>query len=164
VAKYSKELAKASGLDILQIKEVGIVGLLHDIGKIAIPRRVLDQPGKLSSEEWETVKTHARIGYELITGIGQLSHLALSVACDQEFWNGKGYPLGLSGEEIPLYSRLTAVADTFDALTSDRAYRKALPINDALSIIREESGKQFDPNIAGIALSVLPEVYKALSR
>ena len=128
---------------------------LHDIGKIHIPDAVLNKPGKLTEEEFEIMKTHTTAGEELLTHakaeLGESGYLNTAVemaAYHHEWWNGKGYPYGISGEEIPLCARIMAVADVFDALTSKRCYKNAMPLEKAYAIIREESGTHFDPAVA----------------
>lgn len=127
---------------------------LHDIGKIHIPDAVLNKPGKLTEEEFEIMKTHTTAGEELLTHakaeLGESGYLNTAVemaAYHHEWWNGKGYPYGISGEEIPLCARIMAVADVFDALTSKRCYKNAMPLEKACAIIREESGTHFDPAV-----------------
>lgn len=127
---------------------------LHDIGKIHIPDAVLNKPGKLTEEEFEIMKTHTTAGEELLTHakaeLGESGYLNTAVemaAYHHEWWNGKGYPYGISGEEIPLCARIMAVADVFDALTSKRCYKNAMPLEKAYAIIKEESGTHFDPAV-----------------
>lgn len=127
---------------------------LHDIGKIHIPDAVLNKPGKLTEEEFEVMKTHTTAGEELLMHakeeLGESGYLNTAVemaAYHHEWWNGKGYPYGISGEEIPLCARIMAVADVFDALTSRRCYKNAMPLEKAYAIIREESGTHFDPAV-----------------
>lgn len=127
---------------------------LHDIGKIHIPDAVLNKPGKLTEEEFEVMKTHTTAGQELLNHakaeLGESAYLNMAVemaAYHHEWWNGKGYPYGISGEEIPLCARIMAVADVFDALTSKRCYKSAMPLEKAYAIIREESGTHFDPAV-----------------
>ncbi|MBD5507848.1 MAG: HD domain-containing protein [Lachnospiraceae bacterium] len=127
---------------------------LHDIGKIHIPDAVLNKPGRLTEEEFEVMKTHTTAGEELLIHakeeLGESGYLNTAVemaAYHHEWWNGKGYPYGISGEEIPLCARVMAVADVFDALTSKRCYKSAMPLEKAYAIIREESGTHFDPAV-----------------
>ncbi|MCM1104799.1 MAG: HD-GYP domain-containing protein [Clostridium sp.] len=136
------------------LNDMVIAAPLHDIGKIHIPDAVLNKPGKLTDEEFEVMKTHTTAGEELLTHakeeLGESGYLntALKMAAyHHEWWNGKGYPYGISGEEIPLCARIMAVADVFDALTSKRCYKSAMPVEKAYAIIREESGTHFDPAV-----------------
>ncbi len=159
-AKYVEDIAKElkrQGIysDILNdryISDMVVAAPLHDIGKIHIPDAVLNKPGKLTEEEFEIMKTHATAGEDLLIHakeeLGESGYLNIAVemaAYHHEWWNGKGYPYGISGEEIPLCARIMAVADVFDALTSKRCYKNAMPLEKAYAIIREESGTHFDP-------------------
>jgi putative two-component system response regulator len=137
---------------------------LHDVGKIGIPDSILRKPGPLTSEEWEVMKGHASMGARILSGgrssvVRFAEEIALS---HHEHWDGQGYPRGLAGEEIPLAGRLVMVADVFDALTSDRVYRKAWPVDKVMAYIRQHAGKRFDPCIA--ALLERNEVREALLR
>ncbi|MCM1050174.1 MAG: HD-GYP domain-containing protein [Clostridiales bacterium] len=161
-AKYveciAKELKK-QGLysDILTdryMSDMVVAAPLHDIGKIHIPDAVLNKPGKLTDEEFEIMKTHTTAGEKLLRhakeelGESEYLNTALKMAAyHHEWWNGKGYPYGISGEEIPLCARIMAVADVFDALTSKRCYKSAMPLEKAYAIIREESGTHFEPAV-----------------
>lgn len=136
------------------MKDMVVAAPLHDIGKIHIPDAVLNKPGRLTDEEFEIMKTHTTAGEELLVrakeelGESEYLNIALEMAAyHHEWWNGKGYPYGKSGEEIPLCARIMAVADVFDALTSKRCYKDAMPLEKAYSIIREESGTHFDPDV-----------------
>ncbi len=154
----AKELKK-QGIysDILTdryLNDMVVAAPLHDIGKIHIPDAVLNKPGKLTEEEFEIMKTHTTAGEELLTHakaeLGESGYLNTAVemaAYHHEWWNGKGYPYGISGEKIPLCARVMAVADVFDALTSKRCYKNAMPLEKAYAIIREESGTHFDPAV-----------------
>lgn len=137
------------------IKDMIVAAPLHDIGKIHMPDAVLNKPGKLSEEEFAIMKTHTTAGRELLDRareeLGESGYLNTAIemaAYHHEWWNGKGYPYGVSKEEIPLCARIMAVADVFDALTSKRCYKDAMPIEKAYAIIREESGTHFDPVVA----------------
>ena len=136
------------------VSDMVVAAPLHDIGKIHIPDAVLNKPGKLTEEEFEVMKTHTTAGEELLTHakaeLGESGYLNTAVemaAYHHEWWNGKGYPYGISGEEIPLCARIMAVADVFDALTSKRCYKNAMPLEKAYAIIKEESGTHFDPAV-----------------
>ena len=126
---------------------------LHDIGKMGIPDRILHKPGPLSEEEWDIMRQHPQYARDLLSPIDYLRP-AMDIPCHHhERWDGSGYPSGLKGEEIPLSARLFAVVDVFDALTSDRPYRKAWPKQNALTYIKEQAGKLFDPNITATFLA-----------
>ena len=158
VSCIAKEL-KRQGIysDILTeryMSDMVVAAPLHDIGKIHIPDAVLNKPGKLTEEEFEVMKTHTMAGEELLTHakaeLGESKYLNMAVemaAYHHEWWNGKGYPYGIRGEEIPLCARIMAVADVFDALTSKRCYKNAMPVEKAYAIIKEESGTHFDPAV-----------------
>ncbi len=158
VEHIAKEL-KRQGIysDILTdryLSDMVVAAPLHDIGKIHIPDAVLNKPGKLTEEEFEIMKTHTTAGEELLVHakaeLGESGYLNTAIemaAYHHEWWNGKGYPYGISGEEIPLCARIMAVADVFDALTSKRCYKSAMPLEKAYGIIREESGTHFDPAV-----------------
>jgi putative two-component system response regulator len=122
---------------------------MHDIGKIGIPDNILQKPGKLTAEEYEVIKGHPQIGADIIgETTSNLLFVAKQVALyHHEKWNGTGYPHGLKGEDIPLVARIVAVADVFDALTSERPYKKAWPIEDVLELMRKESGAHFEPKL-----------------
>ena len=174
-AKYVEGIAKElkrQGLyrDVLTDRYMGdmvVAAPLHDIGKIHIPDAVLNKPGKLTEEEFEVMKTHTTAGEELLTHakeeLGESGYLKIAVemaAYHHEWWNGKGYPYGISGEEIPLCARIMAVADVFDALTSKRCYKSAMPLEKAYAIIREESGTHFDPAVVEAFFVVAEDIEK----
>jgi response regulator RpfG family c-di-GMP phosphodiesterase len=147
VAMYASYLARRLGLAPDMIEIVRQSALMHDIGKIGCVLN-LNKPGKLSQEEYEIFKQHPRFGYDILEPIKFLHPLIPGVHLHHEMWNGRGYPLGLSGNEIPLIARIISVADTYDAMTSDRAYRRALPHDVAVAELDRCSGSQFDPDIS----------------
>ena len=147
------------------LSDMVVAAPLHDIGKIHIPDAVLNKPGKLTEEEFEIMKTHTTAGEELLTHakaeLGESGYLNTAVemaAYHHEWWNGKGYPYSISGEEIPLCARIMAVADVFDALTSKRCYKSAMPLEKAYAIIREESGTHFDPAVVETFFAVTADM------
>lgn len=151
------------------IKYICEVAPLHDVGKIAVSDIILNKPGRFTPEEFEQMKKHASEGGKIIEKLlGEdadptLLKIAKEIAqFHHEKWNGKGYPSGLSGEEIPLAARIMAVADVFDALISKRAYKEAMPVKEAFTIIREEAGTHFDPEIAHVFLELQREVEQSL--
>lgn len=154
VTRYCLEMAKAIGCSVEQLKHIERGAYLHDIGKIGIPDSILLKPGKLTPEEREVIQRHPSIGYELVSRIEFLAPAAEIVLTHQERYDGTGYPQGLAGEGIPLGSRIFAIADTLDAMTSDRPYRKALPLSVALEEIVRESGRQFDPAAVRVLASI----------
>jgi response regulator RpfG family c-di-GMP phosphodiesterase len=149
VARYAVNLAKWLGLDEAQIEIVRHSALMHDIGKIGCVMN-LNKAGKLTQSEYEVFKRHPAYGREILDPIKFLGPVIPGVHLHHERWDGRGYPLGLAGKDIPLIARIIAVADTYDAMTSDRAYRRALPHEVTVSEIERCSGTQFDPDIAGI--------------
>jgi HD-GYP domain-containing protein (c-di-GMP phosphodiesterase class II) len=148
VAWGARELALAIGLDEATAERAHLAGLLHDIGKIGVPESVLTKKGRLTEAEFDMIKRHPRIGYDILRGIPSLEDVLPGVLHHHERWDGKGYPTGAAGEEISLFGRILAVADVFDALSSDRAYRKALPREEVLGEIQRSSGTHFDPRMA----------------
>jgi HD-GYP domain-containing protein (c-di-GMP phosphodiesterase class II) len=122
--------------------------LLHDVGKIGIPEEILCKPGKLTAEEFEVIKQHPRMGFEILRPIGSLGVILDGVLYHHEYPDGSGYPEGLVGSEIPLVARIIHVADTFDALTSTRSYREAFSLEQAFEIIRQEGGRRTDPTVS----------------
>jgi len=148
VAWGARELASAIGLDEATAERAHLAGLLHDIGKIGVPETVLTKKGRLTENEFDMIKRHPRIGFDILRGIPSLEDVLPGVLHHHERWDGKGYPTGAAGEEISLFGRILAVADVFDALSSDRAYRKALPREDVLAEIERSSGTHFDPRMA----------------
>jgi HD-GYP domain-containing protein (c-di-GMP phosphodiesterase class II) len=148
VTRYAMELAQAIGLPESEIEKIQLSGLLHDLGKIGVPDAILDKPGKLTDEEWEIMKRHPIIGYEMLKDIWQLRGTVLDgVLYHHERIDGKGYPFGLKGDDIPFAGRLLAVADGFDAMTSDRPYRAGMPKEKALEILLENAGTQWDKEL-----------------
>lgn len=148
VAWGARALASAIGLDEATAERAHLAGLLHDIGKIGVPESVLTKKGRLTEPEFDMIKRHPRIGFDILRGIPSLEDVLPGVLHHHERWDGKGYPTGAAGEEISLFGRILAVADVFDALSSDRAYRKALPREQVLAEIERSSGSHFDPRMA----------------
>lgn len=150
LTELSKKLGRALGLCEDKIDELELVSTLHDIGKISVDRNVLTKAGKLSEEYWREIKKHPDVGYRIANSTPELRHIADYILCHHERWDGKGYPQGLAGKEIPLVSRIISIVDAYDAMTQDRAYRKALPKEEAVAEIMNNAGTQFDPEIAKI--------------
>jgi putative two-component system response regulator len=157
VATYSKEIAKRYGYDEKQQEMIFMMGLLHDVGKIGVPDEVINKPGRLTDQEFALIKKHPDIGGKILGNIKEMPELAAGAKWHHERYDGRGYPEGLSGEAIPEEARIIAVADAYDAMTSNRSYRGALPQD----IVREEIGKgkgsQFDPIFADILLDMIDE-------
>jgi HD-GYP domain-containing protein (c-di-GMP phosphodiesterase class II) len=142
-------------LPVDEVETIADVALLHDIGKIGIPNEVLHEPGKLNDEQWEIMKQHPVIGERIVARIPGLETVAEAIRHEHERWDGKGYPDGLKGDTIPLASRIVLVCDAFHAMTSDRPYREAMPVDDARAELVRHAGTQFDPVIVGALLSSL---------
>lgn len=147
VTEYALTLGRAMGLSEKELSTIAKGALLHDIGKIGVPDNILLKPGKLTEEEWAVMKKHPEHGFELLKKIEFLEDASRIVLHHHEHYNGNGYPGGLSGRDIPLGARIFSVVDAFDAITSNRVYRKASSFDDAREIIKNESGMQFDPAI-----------------
>ena len=147
VVTYSLRLGREYGLDAARMKSLEFGSLLHDIGKIGVPDLILRKPAKLTEEEWVLMREHPTHGQQILRGIEFLEGAARVVAQHHEKWDGSGYPLGLKGEEIDLCARIFSVADAFDAMTSDRVYRKGKPYDDAAKELDLWAGKQFDPKV-----------------
>jgi putative nucleotidyltransferase with HDIG domain len=141
--------------DTVLIEAVETAALLHDIGKLAIPDRLLHKPGPLTREEYEQVKLHAEIGADMLAGIDFAGPLATIVRHHHENWDGTGYPHGLSGDDIPFGARLLSIVDCYDALTSERPYRKEMPHDRALKMIVERRSTNFDPVVCDVFLRVV---------
>jgi len=154
MSHYAHILGKGMGMNDDECEQLKHASAVHDIGKIGIPDGILLKPGKLDKEEFEIMKTHSAIGAQLLAGIdSDLCNLAEKIALTHhEKWNGKGYPNGISGTDIPLEGRIAAVSDVFDALTSVRPYKKAWPVDDAFQLLILEKGQHFDPEIVDLFL------------
>jgi putative two-component system response regulator len=159
MSRYSEILAERCAPDELcrQIREASS---LHDVGKIGIPDRVLLKPGPLTRDERMVMEEHPLIGYRILGGSDSpLLKLAAEIALTHHEWvDGSGYPNGLSGEAIPLAGRISAIADVFDALTTNRVYRRSFPLVEAVEIMKKESGTHFDPDLLSAFWEVLPQV------
>src|SRR5437879_4625698 len=161
---YSIEIAKAMGGLESQMRNIAMGAWLHDIGKLAISDAILLKPGPLTDEERKIMQRHAQIGYDLVKGIPFLADAAEIIFAHHERSDGSGYPRGLKTEEIPVGARIFAVVDTFDAMTSDRPYRRALPFKASQEVIERGAGKQYDTQTAEAFLSVPDEVWNAIRR
>ena len=150
LAAMARKIGEELSLSQLEMDQLELLSMLHDIGKVAVPDRILNKPDKLTPEEWSEMRKHPEVGYRIASSSPELSPIAEYILCHHERWDGKGYPQGLAGEEIPLLSRILSIVDAYDAMTEDRAYRKAMGKKEAISEIRENSGTQFDPRIASI--------------
>lgn len=157
LADISKKIASRLSLSQKEMDDLEVFAMLHDIGKVGIDDRILNKPGKLTEEEWVIMKRHPEIGYRIAMASPDLENVAGYILSHHERWDGKGYPRGLSGKEIPLLSRIIALADAYDAMTEDRVYRKAMSSDEAIKEITRNSGTQFDPQIVELFLQVSKE-------
>ncbi|MGL5502811.1 MAG: HD-GYP domain-containing protein, partial [Aeromonas veronii] len=157
VALYTEQFCHLMGMSEEQSELVKRASPLHDIGKVGIPDAILHKPGKLTPEEWEIMKTHAQLGQDMLSGSDlALFQIGATIAGNHhEKWNGSGYPRGLKGADIPLEGRIVALADVFDALGSDRCYKKAWPLDKVLALIEEEKGQHFDPQLVELMMANL---------
>jgi len=162
VTSYCLKIAQAMGCSSAQLGTIARGVCLHDIGKFGIPDAILRKPGKLTEEERAIMQTHVKIGYELVCRIAFLASSAELVLTHHERYDGGGYPRGLRGDEIPLLARIFSVADTLDAMTSDRPYRRALPYAAAREEITRESERQFDPRVVKGFLSIPEEIFQKI--
>jgi len=162
ISKISAMLGKIMGMNDSECDLLFNASPMHDTGKIGIPDRILFKPGKLVGEEWEVMKTHAEIGADMLSGYDSaLLEMAYIIALSHhEKWDGTGYPKGLAGEEIPLVGRIVAIADVFDALTSERKYKQAWSLEDTVALLKKERGRHFDPDLVDRFLELLPEILK----
>jgi putative two-component system response regulator len=163
---YSKLLALAAGFSEETADNLLHAAPMHDIGKIGIPDHILLKPGKLDEAEWEVMRRHPEIGLEIIgEHESELLLAAATIALTHhEKWDGSGYPNGLKGDEIPLIGRIVAVADVFDALTSERPYKNAWSVENALTYMQNESGKHFDPDLISLFIEILPSTIEVMNR
>ena len=164
VAHYCLEIAKAANCTPEEVIQILRGSYLHDIGKIGIPDGILLKPGKLTPEEVVVMRTHSRIGYEQVSHIPFLAPAAEIVLAHHERFDGTGYPRGLKGNDIPLGARIVAVANAFDVMVNDQAYRRALPWSVAYDEIRRESGQQFDPKVVQAFFTIPPGVWEEIRR
>jgi len=160
VVEYAVMVAQAMGVSEPELSWIRRGAILHDVGKIGVPDAILRKPGKLDPAEWEEMRRHPEMGYQMLKHIRFLKPALEIVHCHQERWDGSGYPRGLKGDEIPLGARIFAAVDTFDAMTSDRPYRAALSIEAARDEIGRFSGIQFDPRVAEAFLSIEADVWR----
>ncbi len=164
VVRYTLAIARRIAIDDRDLPALGRGALLHDIGKIGVPDAILLKPGRLTEDEWTEMRKHPQIGFDILNSIQFLGASAEVVLCHQERFDGRGYPRGLSGEAIPIFARIFAIADTFDAMTTNRPYRRALPAEAARAEIARCAGTQFDPRCAEAFLTMQQEELEALAR
>lgn len=157
LGRFCRGIGKSMGLTSYAIDELEVLAVLHDIGKIGIDDQILEKPGALTGDEFQVIKKHPEIGYRIAQTVPELLTIADYILAHHERWDGKGYPRGLAGDEIPLSARILAVVDAYDAITQDRPYRKALSKKKAISELQRNAGTQFDPKIVDIFLEYLKQ-------
>ncbi len=150
VQHYAVEIGKEMGLSEAELNALRAASLLHDIGKLAVPEHIITKPGKLTPQEFEKMKIHPVVGAEILEQVNFPYPVAPIVKAHHERWDGRGYPLGLAGEEIPLGARILSAVDCLDALASDRQYRRAVTLDEAMAVVQSEAGKSYDPRVVEI--------------
>ena len=155
VADYSKRIGKEAGLSARECDELYYVALLHDVGKIGIPEQIINKEGKLTDEEYAVIKTHPELGAQILQSISEIPFISSGAHYHHERYDGKGYPAGLKGTDIPMYARIISVADAYDAMTSKRSYRKTIPQQEVREEIVKGAGTQFDPDYARIMVHLI---------
>ena len=155
VAEYSVIIAKEVGIDEEKLSDIRYIALLHDIGKIGVPDSILKKKGRLSDDEYEEMKRHTVAGEIILSGVETIPDLMVGAKYHHERFDGKGYPSGLSGDDIPYIARIIAVADAFDAMTTDRVYRKRLPPDIVMAELEKGKGTQFDPQVVQVFITYL---------
>lgn len=155
VAEYSKEIAKRAGLSEEMQNDIYMMGLLHDVGKIGIPDAIINKPARLTDEEYSIIQNHPVMGAKILKNITEFPKMCTGARWHHERYDGKGYPDGISGQDIPLEARIIAVADAYDAMSSRRSYRDVLPQAQVRSEVEKGKGTQFDPIFAEIMLSMM---------
>jgi diguanylate cyclase (GGDEF)-like protein/PAS domain S-box-containing protein/putative nucleotidyltransferase with HDIG domain len=158
VSTLCENMGKALGLSEDKIQEMKTVGLLHDIGKIAIDENILNKPGKLTEEEREEIKKHPEIGYRILSSVNDMSEMAEYVLAHHERWDGGGYPKGLKEKEIPIQARIIAIADAYDAMTSERPYRSPLSVEVAIEELENNAGTQFDSELVKVFIENIKNI------
>lgn len=154
VSMICEEIAKELGFSDYEVKRISLAALMHDVGKIVVDEKILNKPGKLSDEEWVSIKRHPEIGFKILSTSTDTIDIANSVLVHHERWDGKGYPKGIKGKEIPVAARIIAVADAYDAMTAYRTYRERMDCCEAVSEINRCSGTQFDPMVVEAFMKV----------
>jgi len=164
VSHLARMLARLSGLSIEQTDTLFMAAPMHDVGKVAIPDRILLKPGKLTSDEWEIMKTHAEIGHNIFSNSKRPVLQAAAIVSGQhhEKFDGSGYPNGLKGKDIHIFGRIVALVDVFDALVNKRCYKEAWPLDDVIAELEAQKGHHFDPELVTLFIDNLPEVHKIM--
>ena len=155
VGYFSVLLAKAMDLDADDIRDIEFAGILHDIGKISVDEKILNKPDALTETEYRIVKNHPLVSAKIISSISELSRVATYIRHHHEFWNGKGYPDRLKGKQIPLGSRIIAIADAYDTMALDRSYRRAIPPSKIIEELQKGAGEQFDPKAVSLFIKLI---------
>ena len=158
VARYAKMIAEQMGMEKTDCENVYLVAMVHDIGNYFVARELLSKNERLSKEEFEMVKTHTTKGAEMLEEMTSLPHVVEGALYHHERYDGSGYPMGIKGDEIPLIARIIAVADAFDAMNSERAYRGKIPREQIRQELEEKSGSQFDPVVVGVFLEIIGQI------
>jgi putative nucleotidyltransferase with HDIG domain len=165
VQRFALALAAEAGIeDELLLEAIEAAALLHDIGKLAIPDRLLNKPGPLTADEFDQVKDHVTIGADMLRAVAVPAALTLIVRHHHENWDGSGYPDGLAGDEIPVGARVLSIVDCYDALTSDRPYRRALSHGSAVAMIHERAGSMYDPAMVDAFMRIVPRLRSGFDR
>ena len=154
ITDLALRVGRALGLDARALKRLELGALFHDIGKIGIPEAILSKPGPLTPDEWNVVRLHPELGARILGPIERLEDVCEIVRHCHEHWDGSGYPEGIGGEEIPIEARVVLVCDAYHAMTTDRPYRKRLPVEEARRRLREAAGTQFDPDVVEVFLGL----------
>lgn len=164
VTFFSLKIGQKFGLSNEKLSELEVAGLLHDIGMIGVPVNIITKPDNLTEEEYELVKSHTIMGMKILEEIKQLNHVIKIVGCHHEHYNGSGYPYGFKGEEIPVESQIIAVADAYDGLTTDRAYRSSMSHEEAVKKIQSAAGTQFDPAVVETFSQIIDQACEELKQ
>ena len=154
VADMCKQMGKKMGMTKQELNLLTMISNLHDIGKISIDDHILNKPGKLTEEEWKIMKRHPETGYRILSSLPEYGEIAEDILSHHERFDGKGYPRGLKGDNIPIRARLIAVIDAYDAMTTDRPYRKKMSHEEAIKELLDNKGTQFDPKLVDIFMSI----------
>ena len=160
VAYYALKMVNKLALKPEEASRIELAGLLHDIGMIGVTEEILNKPEQLTKEEYDKVKLHVYYSAKILEDIKQLKDITEIIKYHHEFYNGQGYPFGLKAEEIPLGARIIAIADAFDSMISERPYRKAKTPQEAMAVLEEHAGTQFDPNLVMMFKMILPDILK----
>ena len=163
VAFYALKIANKLALTTAETSKIELAGLLHDIGMIGVAEDILSKTQQLTDEEYEKIKQHVQYSVKILEDIKQLEEITEIIKYHHEYYDGCGYPYKLKGEEIPLGSRVIAIADAYDSMVSNRAYRKSLTNEEAVKVLQDGAGKQFDPNLVQIFVNILPDILKEIA-